>query len=43
MLRAFDTLKASPTTEDEDTYAKRKERLAACAYLSETVCVQSLK
>lgn len=43
MLRSFDTLKASPATEEEDSYAKRKERLAACAYLSETVCTQSLK
>lgn len=42
-LKAFDTLKSAPLESAGDTPAKRRERLAACAQLADSVCASSLR
>ena len=39
LLKAYDSLKAAPADASQDTLAKKKERLAACTFLCESVCV----
>ncbi len=43
VLKAFDTLKAAPADAASDNPQRKRERLAACTQLAETVCAPATR